>query len=583
MPYRQPIVSVLGHVDHGKTTFLDTIRGGNVASREAGYITQHIGATEVPLQTIKDLCGPLMTSTSIKLPGLLFIDTPGHHSFTTLRARGGALADLAVLMIDINEGLMPQTVESIKILQQYKTPFLIIANKVDRLNGWEIHEGSGFLASFAKQPEGVQTVVEDKIYHLIGQFTEMGINTDRFDRITDFTKTFAIIPAAARYGVGIPEVLMMLMGLAQRFLEKNLEMEEAPGEGTILEVKEEKGLGTTIECIIFSGVINEGDTIVVGTKGEPIVTKVRALLKPKPLDEIRDPRERFNKVKTVIAAAGVKISAPNLDGAISGATVKVVGDSLEDAIKDMRNIGKVDFTHDEKGIIVKADAIGSLEAMVFELKKLEVPLAKVEVGDISSREVKEASTNSDPLRRVILAFNVKILPDAKDQLACTDVTVLDGNIIYKILENYLEWHKKKKQAVDTDKRLDFAHPGMFKILPDCIFRISKPAVVGIRILAGRVRVGQNVLRQDGEVVGHIKSVQKDKATLKEAKMGEEVAISIEGPTVGRQIKGEDVLYVDLQECNVKELYKCDLSSDELDVLEKVCQIKRKSDRMSWGL
>ena len=123
---RQPIVSVLGHVDHGKTSFLDFIRGSTVAARESGAITQHIGATEVPIDSIYNVCGDLLKGKKFTLPGLLFIDTPGHHAFTTLRARGGSLADIAVLIVDVNEGFKPQTYESIKILKQYNDKVLLL-------------------------------------------------------------------------------------------------------------------------------------------------------------------------------------------------------------------------------------------------------------------------------------------------------------------------------------------------------------------------------------------------------------------------------------------------------------------------
>jgi len=583
MTTRQPIVSVLGHVDHGKTTFLDYIRGSNVVKREHGAITQHIGATEVPLETIQKICGDLLKTLSLSIPGLLFIDTPGHHSFTTLRARGGALADMAVLMIDINEGIKPQTVESINILTQQKTPFLVVANKVDRINGWEKHEGASFMSSFQQQHSKVQEVVDEKLYRLIGQFTEKEMNADRFDRIQDFTKTFAIIPASVRYGEGIPEILMVLMGLAQRFLADNLETADVPGEGTILEVKEEKGLGTTLDTIIYNGVMNEGDTIVVGTKGEPIVTKIRALLKPKALDEIRDPREKFSNVKEVSAAAGVKIVAQNLDDVVSGAEIKVVVGDPEDIIKDLKETSKIDFVYNENGVIVKADAIGSLEALVVELNKMKVPLRKVEVGDISSRDIKEASLMDDPLKKIILSFNVKVLPEAKETRDEADITIFESYIIYKLLEDYEKWFKETKAELDVEDRTDFSHPGQFKIMEDHIFRVSKPAVVGVRVLAGRIRVGQKVLRDDGEIVGTIKSIQKDKHSQKEAIMGEEVAVSIEGPTVGRQIKGEGVYFIDLADARINELKAKGLSPEELDLLDKVTQIKRKSGKFSWGM
>ena len=128
---RQPIVAVLGHVDHGKTSVLDYIRGlgqdrqASVMAREAGGITQHIGATEVPANLLNEFCSPLMGGKEFLSPGLLFIDTPGHHSFSTLRTRGGSLADIAILVIDLMEGCQPQTLESIRILKNAKTPFVV--------------------------------------------------------------------------------------------------------------------------------------------------------------------------------------------------------------------------------------------------------------------------------------------------------------------------------------------------------------------------------------------------------------------------------------------------------------------------
>ena len=162
MAIRQPVVSVLGHVDHGKTKLLDRIRGTSVQAREAGAITQHIGATEVPIEHIYKVCKQLIGNKKFDVPGLLFIDTPGHHSFTTLRARGGSLADIAVLVIDIREGLMPQTIESIRILRQYKTPFVIALNKVDTIQGWISEEGRPFILAEKVQQDHTLAAFNDK-------------------------------------------------------------------------------------------------------------------------------------------------------------------------------------------------------------------------------------------------------------------------------------------------------------------------------------------------------------------------------------------------------------------------------------
>ena len=586
MTIRQPIVSVLGHVDHGKTSLLDHIRGTTVAAREAGKITQHIGATEVPVDTIKKICGDQLTARGIKIPGLLFIDTPGHHAFTTLRARGGVLADIAVLIIDITEGLKPQTIESINILKQYKTPFVIAANKIDRINGWEPSDDQSFLDSYNQQIEEVKVVLDNLLYKLIGQIYEEDLQTERYDRIEDFTKTVAIIPISAKTGEGIQDLLMVLIGLAQRFLETQLETEDGSGEGTILEVKEDRGLGTTIDTIIFNGIIRKNDTIVVGTaSNKALVTKVKALLKPKPLDEIRDPRERFNSVNEVSAAAGVKISAPSLVGVIAGAPVRVALGSVEKVKQEVEKELQIGIETAEDGVIVKADAIGSLEAIAFELKNLEFQIKEAEVGDISRRDIVNAATINDPLRKVVFAFNVKITPEAKTELDVgegQDVQVFEGDVIYKLVEDYQEWYKKKKQKLETQKRGELIYPGMIKILPDCVFRVSKPAVVGVRVLAGRIRPGQGLLREDGRVIGKIKSIQSENQSLKESIMGNEVAISIPNATVGRQFKVEDILYVDIPEMHVKSLSDTELSMDEKEVLDKVIKIKRK-EKFSWGM
>ena len=264
MAIRQPVVSVLGHVDHGKTKLLDAIRGTSVQAREAGAITQHIGATEVPIDHIYKVCGPLIGKKKFDVPGLLFIDTPGHHSFITLRARGGSLADIAVLVIDIREGIMPQTIESIKILRQYKTPFIIALNKVDTIQGWIPETDAPFVLNEKQQQDHTIAAFNDRLYSIIGDLSMQGISADRYDRIDDFTRTVALVPISAKEGIGVPDLLLMLIGLAQRFLEGQLAKAEGPGRGTILEIKEEKGLGKTLDMILYDGVMKKGDTVALG-------------------------------------------------------------------------------------------------------------------------------------------------------------------------------------------------------------------------------------------------------------------------------------------------------------------------------
>ncbi len=362
MPTRQPIVCVLGHVDTGKTLLLDKIRKTSVQAREAGGITQHIGASYFPVETLKQLIGPLLSSlkSEIAIPGLLIVDTPGHEAFTNLRRRGGSVADIAILVIDILRGFEAQTYECIDILKARKTPFIVAINKIDRIPGWKAKESMPFLKSYAAQDQYVREDLDNRLYGIMGTFSRSNFKTDRFDHIKDFASTIALVPTSAKTGEGIPELLMVLIGLTQQYMKKQLQTTEGPAKGSVLEIKDEPGLGLTLNTIIYDGTLQKNDLIVVGGKEKPIDTHIRAILVPKPLDEIRDPRDRFSSVDCVYAASGVKIVASGLEGALAGAPLYAVPPSetpdkyaklITDEIKKIRitteTDGVITFSGDE--------------------------------------------------------------------------------------------------------------------------------------------------------------------------------------------------------------------------------------------
>ena len=582
MSIRQPIVSVLGHVDHGKTSLLDFIRGTAVWRGEAGHITQHIGATEVPLDHIYKICGPLIGKKQFDVPGLLFIDTPGHHSFITLRARGGSLADLAILVIDINEGLKPQTIESMNILRKYKTPFVIVLNKIDLVQSWISAPGKPFILNFRQQSEDAVENFEKKMYAIMGRFAQEGYSTDRYDHIEDFTRNIALVPVSAKTGEGIPDLLLVLIGLAQRFLETQLATAEGPAKGTILEVKEEKGLGPTIDVIVYSGTLKKGDQVALGTRTHPFITKVKAILKPRPLDEIRDPRDKFDSVEEIHAAAGVKLLCQSLEGVVAGAPLRALKGDKKKILDEIAQETKVQIDVAEAGIYIKADALGSLEALAFEAARAQIPIRKYEVGDISRRDLVEASAYTDPLHKAILAFNIAILPDAKDIMSSYPAKVFLNNVVYGLIDDYKAWVAEEKRKLELTKRGLVAFPGKVKILPNCVFRVSKPAIVGVRVLGGRIRTGQTLLDKQGNDIGKVRSIRSGEDAQKEALAGQEIAIAIEGPTIGRQINVDDIMWVDILETEVQGLSDHDLNTDERMVLDELIEIKRKKDKF-WGM
>ncbi|MFQ6065043.1 MAG: translation initiation factor IF-2 [Candidatus Bathyarchaeia archaeon] len=587
MPIRQPIVCVLGHIDTGKTLLLDQIRRSSVQAREAGGITQHIGASFFPLDTLTKICGPLLEKLrgKIKIPGLLVIDTPGHEAFANLRRRGGAVADIVILVVDILKGFEAQTHEIIETLKVRKTPFLVAANKIDLIPGWKSKPEEFFLASYKDQDPFVRQNLDERLYTIMGTFSRLGFRADRFDKITDFTKIAAIVPTSAKTGEGIPELLAVLVGLTQQYLQTRLQVKKVPARGTILEVKEETGLGITINTVVYDGVLEKGDTIVVGGKEEPIVTKVRAVLLPKPLDEIRDPRDRFTSVESVSAAAGVKIAAPGLENALAGAPLYVVPseDRLEEYIESVsEEVEKVRIATDVEGVVLKTDALGSLEAIAESLTRNNIPIRLADVGDVSKRDVMEAVVvkEHEPFYGVILAFNVKTLSDAAEEAETRGVHIFQHNIIYHLIDDYLGWMKSEKETLLREEFERLVKPGKIKLLPGYVFRRAKPAIVGTEVLAGRIKPKYSLVREDGEDVGEIKQIQDRGEAITEAETGMQVAISLDKPIVGRHIYEKDVLYVRVPEADAKDLLKRfqdRLSPEELEVLnEFVNMMRRKS-------
>jgi len=578
---RQPIIVVMGHVDHGKTSLLDKIRNTAIANKEAGGITQHIGASEVPIDVIKKICKSILSTfkINITIPGLLFIDTPGHEAFTNLRKRGGSVADLAILVVDITKNFEPQTYEAIEILRQYKTPFIVAANKIDLITGWRPNNNESFAETITKQQPNVVSELDNRIYEIIGKLSELGFNSERFDRVKDFQREVVIIPVSAKTGEGIPELLLYATGLAQRFLEKRISIEvNGPGKGSIIEKKEEKGLGTTIDVILYDGTLKVNDTIAFATSTGIGLSKIKALLKPKPLQELRESSSKFYYVDSVSAASGVKISGTGLEDALPGSLVLSTDyPNYENEIK--AEIADL-FATERKGIILKADSIGTIEAISKLLAGIGVSISKKGLGNVTKRDVLDAYAMRaiDPYSAVVLSFGVKIDEDALREAEATDITIINENVIYKIIDEYKEWleNEKKKARENAERSLIF--PGMIKVIPNTCFRVSHPAIFGVEVLAGKIRPSYLLMNKNGNIVGKIREIQDNGVTLQEAKKGDKVAISMDEVTFGRQVKEEDILYThvnDESERLLRQKFSDLLNNEEKELLTVISEIKQK--------
>ena len=570
---RQPICVLLAHVDHGKTSILDKIRGSAIASKESGGITQSISAYEIPLSEIKKTCGDLIKNVSeLTIPGLLFIDSPGHEAFTTLRKRGGSIADIAIVVIDINDGIKPQTEEVLNILKSSKTPFVIAANKIDTISGWRSNSNLSLIKNLSEQSESTTLNFERKLYELVAAVSRFGFNSDRFDRIDDYTKKIVIIPTSAKTREGFPELLMIISGLAQKYLENSLKINvRGPAKGTILEVTEEKGIGKTLDTIIYDGSIKINDTIFIGTsEGEPIQTKVKSLF--------RIEKGKLISSKEVHASAAIKISANGLDGANSGMPIRVMGEDENKSKEEIKlEIEEVEIETDKEGIIVKADTLGSLEALVNLLKQKDIKIKKAKIGNISKKDIAEASSGSNELNRLIAAFNVKESETSKK------VKIINHDVIYKVVDDAFDWMENKGKTLEEKDLEGLVKPFKLKLLEGHTFRKSGPAVIGVEVLTGVAKTNTPVTKE-GSRLCELKAIQDRSENISSAETGKQVAASFPGVMVGRQINPGDILYSNVPEEDFRKLKKLKkyLKDEEIETLKEIAELKRK-ENLTWGI
>ncbi|MBS3111928.1 translation initiation factor IF-2 [Candidatus Woesearchaeota archaeon] len=569
---RQPIVVICGHVDHGKSSILEKVKGISITKAEAGGITQVIRSYNIPLSNITAFCGSLLDSLkkTLTLPGLLFLDTPGHAAFGNLRKRGGSLADIAILVIDINEGLKPQTIESIEILKHSKTPFIIALNKIDLIHGWNSKK-TFLVKTLESQNEKVKKILDEKLYSLVGElYNQFGISSERFDRIEDYTKFITMVPVSAKTGEGLPELLMMVTGLAQRYLEKKLNVnEEGLAKGTVLEVYDIKGLGRVLDTIIYDGVIEQGDKILVGTLMGPVETKVKAIF---------EPGRKLQQLKRVHAASGIILSAQNIHGVISGMPLRVYKKDTKNIRVEIENeIKETTFEIDDEGIVVKADSLGSLEALIGMLQGKEIKIKRASIGNITKKDLAEASADKFSYNNVIVGFNVEVNEDSGE------IKVILNEVIYRLVEEFIEWQEGEKKRVEEEAINSVPKPCKFRIIPGYVFRNSNPVVVGVEVISGTLVKGMKIMK-NGENISEVKGIQKDGKNLDKSGKGSEVASSLAGITLGRQVDEGDILYSGLSETEFRELKKLKnfLNEDEVSLLKEIASVYRKKNQ-TWGI
>lgn len=580
---RQPIVTVVGHVDHGKTSILDKLRQSSITETEAGGITQKISFTLYPLEQIKRIC-PLMEKERIKLniQGFLLIDTPGHAAFTNLRKRGGSLADLAVLVIDINEGIKPQTSEVIQILKLNKTPFVIALNKIDNISGWRTYLEKGLKESIELQQGNVRQIFDEKVFMLIGSLNAYSFDADLFYNIKDFTKKIALVPCSAKTGEGISELMMILCGLSQKYLKEQLILSK-DAKGVILEIKKEKDT-SYIEAILYDGELLKKDEIAVSNlEGEPIISKIRVL------EEIEPLKPRFKPKEKVQASTGLRMQLVEKAEILPGMPFVIYKENKE-KIKEMfkKEISKsITSSLSKQGIIVKADSLGSLEALLVMLKQSNIPVLKAGIGNINKNDIASAKVNLEvnEIDAIIVGFNVSIDEEAKSLIEQSKkIKILTDDVIYKLIENLVEFRDAKRKEIEKARLLGLTTLCKLKILHQYLFRNTNPAIFGVKVETGKLIPRINLISETGEKIGKVKTIQLENKSIEEAVENDEVAISLPGVNFERKIKKYKFLYSDISESQFAKFKKNKdlLSSREISLLQEIAEIKRQEKR-DWGV
>ncbi|MBI2449639.1 GTP-binding protein [Candidatus Pacearchaeota archaeon] len=604
MTIKNPIITVAGHVDHGKTTILDAIRGSSVAEQEAGGITQKISFTLFPADMIRNRY-PIIDKYKIKLdiPGFLFIDTPGHAAFTNLRKRGGSLADLAIVVIDINEGIKPQTAEVLRIMKSNKTPFVVALNKIDNISGWRKIRGvrvdpyqpkhrvsplstpsralstpddelnENLKQSIESQAAIAKQTFDERLFMLIGALHNYGFEAELFYNIKDFTKKLALVPCSAKTREGIQELVMVLCGLCQKFLKERLTLGKE-ARGVILEIKKEKML-SYIEAILYDGKLKRNDIIAVATFDEPIISKVRTLEKIAPLSA------KFQPVEEIEAANGIRMQLTEMNGIMPGLPFVIYKNNIEEIKKAFKKELTENIVLDKKGIIVKADSLGSLEAVLNILRSEGINVIRAGIGKINKDDISvaKASKKLDVLDGLVVGFNIT----PEEDIIENDVSIFCEDVIYKLVDKIKEWKEAKKAEIEREELMKIGTIAKLEILHQHVFRNSNPAVFGVRVY-GKARAGISLIDEAGNEVGKIKAMQMQNESIKEATSGSEVAISIPGIAFDRRLKENRFLYSDVSEARFRELKKKKeiLGSAEISILQEIAAIHRKK-KATWGV
>ena len=581
---KSPVVSFMGHVDAGKTSLMDCIRGTKIQSGEAGGITQSIGSSFVPIEHVRDITKNIKGKFAVEhnIPGLLIVDTPGHSAFSSMRDRGSSLCDIAILVIDINKGIQPQTEESIKMLKEKKVPFIVAATKIDMIYGWEDSKEMNLRKVMKNQEESTTQILISMLEDLKYELSKFDIDAVFYFNNKNPSKTYSIIPISTQTNEGLTDLLSLMVYISQNWMSNKITYQDNL-DATIMESILEPKLGWVLDVILSNGTIKVGDKIAVTSKDGSKIATIRNILTPPQLTQDRN-KVSWKSNTSVRASQGVRIIGSNLENCIAGSSIFEVkgseSDALDLATQEYQKFWK-SFEWDKEGVCLVAPTIGELDAAYNLLKEENIPMMKGEISNFGKKSIESYASMLEEIKnkedRVILYFNSKPMTGKQEEeynKICKDnnITLLHHMVIYQLIEQYNDIKKKfheerKKELSETG---DAIFPCELMVLKDHVYMKggNDDILFGIKVKAGRLLKGTPLVTDKNVSLGKVISIQKNHKELNEAKLREEVCIRIKGENnslYGRHFDYKDKVISNITRNSIDELkrnFRDDMEKDD---------------------
>ena len=585
--YKSPVLTILGHVDTGKTSLLDILRNSTVQKHETAGITQQIGASFLPKENIIKWISHLNNKQkSIKIPGLLLVDTPGHEAFKNLRLMGSKLADLTIVIVDIVHGLEPQTLESINLLITSNNPFVFAFNKIDRLYGWSKNIDSLPIENIiSKQDYNTQSQFESKIQYIKTQIMELGLNCELFWKNDSIEDTINIYPISAITGQGIGDMLYSIIDYSQKVLIDDIIL-KVDLECLVMEITNTEGFGFTIDCMLKNGILSQGQIIKISNPNSSsiIVTKIKNILTPPPNKDSKCTTEYIHN-SSIKGSTGIKIVAQNLDNVLPGSLIHLGNQEDMDEYEKTKIDSIQTIKLDSQGILIHTSTIGSLEALEQFLRKetdLNIKISHANIGTIGKKDlVKLLLTNGENTYLeylTVLAFEVKIDDDAIQYAKSYGINIFSENNIYRLFNLYKEFTLKMFNERKEKARIDAVFPCVLKIIESNIFNKKNPLIMGIEIQEGTLHIGTPLITLPEKIyIGTVVGIQINKHDVTIGKQGQSVCVKIDNQInqnimYGRHFTHTNLLYSNISRKSIdtlKEYFKKDITKDDINLLVKL--------------